>query len=154
MSVKFGLWKFQVVGSSEKEPPQRGWINADFVGTEEQAKDQAVNLRAEFIMRNPSARIEVLPEFLEPIGPLVNGIINLIAGQSQTNMALARFIAARMAPYVARESLQLNPNLSRVAEGILQESLQMMATAERHSKKAAPATVVPDGKPATAGGTA
>lgn len=154
MSVKFGLWRFQITASSEKESPQSGWINADFIGTEDQAKDQAANLRAEFVMRNPDARMELRPEFLEPIGPIVNGIINRVAGQSQTNMALARFIAARMAPFVAREGLQLNPNLSRVADGILQESLQMMAAAERHAKKAAPAIVGPDGKPATAGGTA
>jgi hypothetical protein len=138
MSERFGIWGFEmrdaVVVWSEK-PARVKRLDTNLLGSEQEAKTMAHELHTEFVVNNPDVQVEVKAVFLEEVGPVAKQHLEKLGAQAQASKALARFIAARMAPYLAKEKLELNPNLENIAEGILAESGHMMAVMQQQARK-------------------
>lgn len=135
---------------------RRGVVKQRFVGTQEDADREALNIRAQTTTEMASEMeadavgwVIVMPALLEPIGPYTLRHILEVESRVQTAYALADVLVSRLAPIVARERLELNPNLKEIAGAIMDEALAQLVAAQ---PKPGPQLVGADGKTAVSGG--
>lgn len=130
-----GIWGFEMRDDVFPGRPVRvKRLDHHLLGTEQEASTMAHEMHTELAATNPDMRVEVKAVFLEEVGPVAKKHLEKLGAQAEASRALARFIAARMAPYLAKEQLQLNPDLKKIAEQILAESQQMMTVMQQQQQ--------------------
>lgn len=102
--------------------PMTGMLDQIALTDQATANKMAASFEQELAQREPERQLKIRAVGKEKVGPLMQERMQKLMGEMQLAEVTARLLAARLAEYVCRESLQLNPNKAAAAEGLLQET--------------------------------
>jgi hypothetical protein len=130
-----------------------GYILGEGAVAREGAKKQQEDLAQHY----PDKKVIVSAKALERVGPVIMRQMNGLMADSQMNDLVVFYIAEELAKYKSRESLEINPDVTKLAHQIVIDARtavqQKLIDAIKKRKAAAegPQLVGPDNQPVSSG---
>lgn len=139
-----GMWGFTVkVTAPDLKGNRADHFPGHFFGSAVQAETKAHQLRADMISRAPDgSTVDVTAVLIAEVAPLVLRDIEGLIDSMQQEQVLARYLAARLAMYAARESLEIKPDINIIAEGLLAQGRVQVERARAAAANARPGLLV------------
>jgi hypothetical protein len=100
----------------------KGALKDFAIGTYSDARKKAEEFERQCAEQEPDRKMKVTAVGLERVGPMIQRQLTIIMAAAEQNRVAAEMLAARLAEYTARESLEIRPNLSQIADCLLDEA--------------------------------
>lgn len=127
------LWKFHVTVKSRTEAVrQDGDIARDgkpitFLGLAPDANKMAESMQHQLAPQHPDEDVTVRPVQAEKVGPHTIAQIGKLGIERENARAVAKLLAWRLAEIAAKQALELNPDIGRLANEIIAAAREQVA---------------------------